>query len=114
MEKQILKDFAKWCDDKINFKSLVGGMAGGLIEAVDGMVFSSAINLAYEKCPEDSRHFVLSVMKELSKGNFEGLKIESIDKVVEILNTGLGDEREKIIIGGLVNIVFKLSATYTK
>lgn len=107
-EKKILKAFGKWIDDQINFKDLVGGLVGAGVELVDGPVFSVAINVAYSKVPREHQAEVLQVFQTIESGNYEALEKVSIEKIVDLLKTPLGDSKERIILGGVVDMVFAL------
>jgi len=107
-EQEILNDFSKWVDEKIDFKKMAGGMAGVMLEVIDGALFKFAINYGYDKLTEASRPFVLSVMKEVSSGNLEGIKSESIDQLVYLIKSPLGDETERIILGGVWQMIGEL------
>lgn len=108
MKDSRLKAFTKWVDDQIDFKSLIGGIVGNVAEMADGPIFSVAINLAFSKVPEEHQEEVLNLMDAIVRGNYQAISVASVDHVVSILKTPLGDEKEKIIIGGLVEIAFDL------
>ena len=107
-QEKILKDFAKWSDDKLDFKNLVGGMLGGIIETIDGYLFSAALKVAFDKMPDEHKPKVLEALDAITTGRYNELIDFSVDEVVVLLKTPLGDAKEKIIIGGLIDIIFKL------
>ena len=113
-DNKTLDNFAKWCDDQFNFKEIIGGIAGTIIETVDGYVIGASIKLAYSKCPDQHKQEVIIVMTAIMTSDYAKLSESLVDNAVEVLKTGLGDEREKIIIGGIVDIVGKLAKTYVK
>jgi len=113
-DNKTLDDFAKWCDDKADFKSLIGGIAGSVVETIDGYLIGAAIKLAYSKCPDQHKQEVLMAMTACMTSDYSELSESMVDNAVDVLKTGLGDEREKIIIGGLVDIGFKLAKSYIK
>ena len=107
-QEKILKDFAKWCDDKLDFNNIVGGIMGGIIETADGYLFSAALKVAFDKLPDEHKEKVLIGLEAITSGKYNELIDFSVDEIVTILKTPLGDAKEKIIIGGLIDIVFKL------
>jgi hypothetical protein len=107
-EDQILKDFSKWLDDQLDFKKIIGGIAGAAVETVDGMVFNMTFKAAFEKVPTEYREDVLSVLENVMSGNYKDISKDAIQIAVLRINTPLGDDKESIILSGIADIVFKL------
>lgn len=107
-QEKILNDFTKWCDDNVDWKSLVKGWLGVALEASDRLIFSAAIRGSFEMLPDEHKEKVLIGLEAITSGKYNKLIDFSVDEIVTILKTPLGDAKEKIIIGGLIDIVFKL------
>jgi len=107
-EKQIIKDFAKWVDDQIDFTKIVGGIAGVIAERFDGALFKIAIEIGYKKTPTAYKASVIQLMSATVDGDLDKIADGVIENVVKAIKTPLGDEQEGIILGGLWDIIHGL------
>ena len=107
-EKQVIKGFAKWVDDQIDFTEIVGGLAGVIAERFDGALFKIAIAIGYQKTPEEYKSSVLQLMLATVQGDLDKIADGVIENVVKAIKTPLGDEKEGIILGGLWDIIHGL------
>lgn len=107
-EKKILKQFTKWVDEQFDFKSMFGGMGGTIAELADGPVFSIAINSAFDKIPDEHKQQALQLLQAITEGDHDLIESLSVDKIVEIINTPLGDTKEKILVEGILGMAINL------
>ena len=107
MEKTT-KRLAKWLDDRLPFNEWLPGLAGVAVEAIDGKVFAWSLEFAIRKLDKQYKDDVLVYIDALLDKDYETIKSKSSERLVEILKTPLGDKKERIIIGGIVGIIFEL------
>lgn len=106
--KKVLKDFAKWVDDQIDFKELIGGLGGNIAESLDGHIFKFAINYGFEKIPEAYQDEAIAIMIAIMAEDYDAIAGEAIEELVTRIKTPLSDAKEAIILGGLWDIISKL------
>lgn len=104
-KKEVIKGLSKWLDSKVELDKWIGGIGGKIAESFDGAFFKVAIEYGFSKLPESYKDEALSVMDSISKGNYKSLGDDVVSLLVEQIKTPLGDEKEKIIIGGVWDII---------
>lgn len=107
-QQKVLKEFAKWVDDQIDFKELIGGLGGNIAESLDGHIFKFAVNYGFEKIPTDYQDEAIKIMAAIMAADYDAIADEAIEEMVTRIKTPLSDEKEAIILGGLWDIISKL------
>ena len=107
-KKVILKEFAQWVDDQIDFKELIGGFGGSVIERIDGALFSFAIDYGYKLTPDEYKETLLQMMDAVILGDIDKIADGVIENVVSHVATGFGDNKEAIVLGGIWDIIYRL------
>ena len=111
MSKNIEKKGAElgdWIADQLQFDKLIKGVAGKAAEAVDNPVFRWTFAALFERVPQEHDERVSSVVDAIISGNAGALVDDSIEWLVTVINSPLGDEKERIIGRNLGNMVKEL------
>ena len=111
MSKNIEKKGAElgdWIADQLQFDKLIKGVAGKAAEAVDNPVFRWTFAALFERVPQEHDERVSSVVDAIISGNAGALVDDSIEWLVTVINSHLGDEKERIIGRNLGNMVKEL------
>lgn len=107
-EEKILKDFAKFLDDITPWDEWLKGLKGKAAEAVDRLVYSMAIRAGYNALPDNHKEKALALMESLASGNYDALGNGYVDVLVSKIETRLGDDLERIVIGGQWRMIKEL------
>jgi hypothetical protein len=103
------KELGDWVADKLPFDKLIGGIGGKAAEAVDNPVFRWSFAALFEKIPEEHDERVSEIVDAIISGNGNDLIDGSVNWLVGVINTPLGDAREMIIGKNLGNMVRELA-----
>ena len=106
--EKVLKEFAKWVDDQIDFKEWIGGISGNIAESLDGHIFKFAVNYGFEKIPADYQDEAIRIMAAIMAADYDAIAEEAIEEMVVRIRTPLSDEVEGIVLSGLWGIISKI------
>lgn len=106
--KQKVKQLAKELDDLTPYNVWFDGVIGKAAEAVDKLTYELALNFAIGRLSESQKDEVEGYIDAILTKDASIISDHLIDKVVALIKSPLGDAKETIIIGGLVDIAFQL------
>lgn len=108
MDRIKTKKLAKWLDDQMPFDKWFGGLSGKIAELSDGYVFSMSLEYAATKVPEEYHSEINQFIDGVVDGDYDKIKEVSTSRLVQIIKSPLGDKKESLIIGGIIDIIFGL------
>jgi len=123
MNQELIKKAAKKLDELFSFDEygkklaekspkvwaqFVAKMAGNQLEKYDGLIFTWLLSEAYEQAGEDFHRDLDTVLTAFIDNNPDLIEEGLTDKLVSLIKTSWGDEKEKVVIAALVSIPFGL------
>lgn len=96
--EELIKKVAKKADDQLNFKRIVPGLGGVILEFLDGKILEIGLKYAIEKLPNEYHDELAILMEAYVSGDYSKVKIESVRRLNQIINIPVLDEAEEEII----------------
>jgi hypothetical protein len=99
-ESKIINNFSNWLASQFKFK--------GILNMFKGTLFSFVVKQGFQRVPDNNTEDVLKVMRAVSSGNYGTLSKDVIKRASKALKTPISNVKERIIMNGIVDIIFKL------
>lgn len=107
--KSLIKEVKKKADSQLNFNKIVPGLAGVLIEFLDGKIIEVGLEYLVEKLPVGYHSDLEVVLQAYVSGDYSQLEVQSVHRLNEAIDfPGLDEAEEEIILNGIVGAFFRI------
>lgn len=107
----LIKEVRKKADDQLDFKKLLSGIRGVLVESFDGAIIESALVFIASKIPNEYEEDFNALLQAYVDDDYSQVSETLISRLNEAINIpGLNEEQEAIIFKHLYLAIVEIIA----